>query len=271
MKLIALNTANYDDHPGWLDRLGFIVQTIQDLEADVVCLTEIRYTPKNPFNTYAPQYWINQNVPAPPPPASMADQIIALLNAGGDSTWSVFTSPAAQYAAGSWEGLSILSRLPVSGQSEFSIPNGPDANTRLTQCATVLTAGGSQVTIYNTHYALDGPTRIEDSQTIIAAIQKADPGLFAIVGDFNASPGETSLSLLANEGYVDLWAQLQPGQDGFTFPSQEPAQRIDYMWCSQSLANQAKSIATTVEPFVTKSGTVYMSDHLGLVADFDLS
>ena len=276
LNILTLNTANYDDHPGWLDRLGFIAHTILKAGANVVGLTEVRYTSSNPFNTYATQYWKNQKVTPPADPASMGDQILALLNAWDiNNTWTLLTNQAEVYSPNSWEGLSILTSLSTSSPGVFDIPS-EDGNKRITQYVTLTTGGGNSVTLYNTHFALDAASRVGDAQAIVNQIGTyTQTEFFAIIGDLNAEPSDPAIEVFTSAGYTDTWTQQHSGDDGFTFAAPNLVKRIDYVWTSPGLAGQAESISIvpsldTVDGYA-EHGTVFASDHLGLCATFNVS
>jgi endonuclease/exonuclease/phosphatase family metal-dependent hydrolase len=270
LTLLTLNTANYDDHPDWLDRNGFIANAILDCRADVVCLSEIRYTQRNAFNSYAPTYWSLNGITAPTEPANMADHICAHLQKSNPH-WTLQTAVAMQYnGSQQWEGLSILTTLQSTDPGSFTIPNGTDGNTRIVQYLTVTVPGGNNITIYNTHYPLDAAARLQDSQNIISTRQQPDTGFFALVGDMNATPTESSMTTLSQAGYVDVQAKLNPGMNSYTFPSEGPNERIDYIWASAPLASKAQSITFVPRNTQVQGGTVYLSDHLGLCAQFSL-
>jgi endonuclease/exonuclease/phosphatase family metal-dependent hydrolase len=274
INLVTLNCANYDDHPGWLDRLSFIAQAIAASGANLVCLTEVRYTASNLFNSYAPQFWTNAGVAPPPDPASMADQIMALLNAGSGGGWTLYTDISDQYAPEQWEGLTTMSTLSMSEHGTFTMQSG-DGNQRLTQYVNVTTPGGNVVTVYNTHLALDASDRLQDANDIIDFIAKS-PGSppFLIVGDMNATPDDPAVQAFASAGYLDSWPEANPSDAGFTFPANNPGTRIDYVWAAPQLAPSIDSVvrlpaSSGVYQF-SRSGTVLLSDHLGLQATFGL-
>ena len=73
-----------------------------------------------------------------------------------------------------------------------------------------------------------------------------------------------SHSTLAASGLVDLWAALNPGQAGPTFPAANPQDRIDVVWLEASTSGFAGVDITRI--LTTAVAGVYGSDHLGLAA-----
>jgi hypothetical protein len=50
-----------------------------------------------------------------------------------------------------------------------------------------------------------------------------------LAGDLNAPAGEDRPDALRDAGWTDVWAALHPGQPGYTFESDAPSIRIDYV------------------------------------------
>jgi endonuclease/exonuclease/phosphatase (EEP) superfamily protein YafD len=54
------------------------------------------------------------------------------------------------------------------------------------------------------------------------------------VGDLNSRPDFPEIKLIADAGFVDSWAQAGQG-DGYTFSSDAPYERIDWIWHTPDL------------------------------------
>lgn len=265
--VMTLNLANYDDHPDWSARLQIIVTTILNENPDVIAVQEVRFDPSQPTTQSSYQ--------------SMAEQIVDLLNQAQPATYAgvdIVSQPLMFYPDSSehypspppnkqlWEGLAILSRLPVlKTGSIFLARTGSDANLRGTQFATVAT-GGTELTVFNTHFGLDATDRESNATQTLAYMDGfASPRL--LVGDLNAVPGDPALAILAKGGLTDLWAQLEPDQNGYTWPSSDPSKRIDYCWGDATVA----TAATTIDLVATQPvNGIYASDHFGLLVTITL-
>lgn len=282
--VLSCNLANYDHHPGWERRLPLLAKAIRQLQADVIALTEVRYNPANAFNALCDQYW-QMHFPggSPPPNCSqmdMADQVLYMLR--DDPTYreaTIYTEKALAPAPppNTYEGLSIISRLPVLSQNYITLNRvGSDVNPRLVQWVNVQTPGGTALWVYNTHFALDETDRISNAQQTLAQMQANLGGYCCLVGDLNATPVERPLHMLAQAGLVDVWTQAYPDEPGYTYPSGDPVMRIDYCWVSQSLAplvGDVRLVPTSIDGEVTTEPdgrVLYMSDHIGLAATFSV-
>lgn len=279
--VLSYNVANYDHHRGWETRLPLLVETIKELQADVIALQEVRYNPANPFNETSDQFWRTHLPGASPPPSGArmdtGDQILHMLQADPlyrDAT--IFTEKAlSPTSANTHEGLSIISRLPVRSRKSLTLKRaGSDANTRLVQWVEVSTPGGSALWVYNSHFALDETGRASNAREALAQMQANLGGHCCLVGDLNGTPDEPWPQTLKQAGLVDVWAQAHPDEPGYTYPSWSPEMRIDYCWASPSLAPLVREVRLAPSKFKAENnadgGVVHTSDHVGLVTTFNL-
>ena len=73
--------------------------------------------------------------------------------------------------------------------------------------------------------------------------------------------------LIAQAAYVDCFRHCHATADGFTFPSDHPAVRLDYLFASPALAARLRNCVVRDEPPPVRR----VSDHLPLLAEFDLA
>lgn len=106
------------------------------------------------------------------------------------------------------------------------------------------------------HLGLDGPERANHIRELLRSVE-GSTGRFVFGGDLNVAPEDPGPSALAARA-TDCWAAVGEG-DGFTFPSDAPSARIDYLFAGPA-----------VQPLRawTAGGTV--SDHLMVVVDLEL-
>jgi len=139
------------------------------------------------------------------------------------------------------------------------------------------------IDVYVTHWAGTGPSaqNTYDSQARdTVAMMSSSRGPHVLAGDLNVfegsrvcnqNPNDTSLPILRGAGYIDTWATLHPGDDGFTgmtnragcgHPEGATWKRIDYVW-SKGMAPVSIDRFGMVPP-----GDAAPSDHYGLIAGF---
>jgi len=159
-------------------------------------------------------------------------------------------------AADSAWGSAILSRYPVSESHTEPMPNNNQiAMDRSFTTARIELPGGEPLTVIASHlHHTTGQSVLREEQ-IRALLQSWDGGpRTVILGDFNATPETGDIQLLREAGLKDAFVAAggDPG-GGYTAPSLEPMQRIDYIWVSPDLGARDFSIF---------GGSA--SDHLGV-------
>ncbi len=114
-----------------------------------------------------------------------------------------------------------------------------------------------EVIVTHHHHKRDGgAVRELQSRAILDLWQGARRT--AILGDFNARPGEPEIEMMRDAGFRDV-LDLAGVEPGYTNPATRPVQRIDYIWISPDLT--ASEVAIPPDP---------ASDHLPVVATLDL-
>jgi endonuclease/exonuclease/phosphatase family metal-dependent hydrolase len=267
LSLMELNTANYDNHPDWDERLPMIVDAVVACEASVVALSEIRYSPSNSVNTGCVAYWSALGIDNPGCAyQNMGDQILTLLRTkAGYESCDILTSRATTDSTPpGWEGLSILSVLPFRAGGWQRLRGGSDGNDRITQFA-VVEVDGDDVYVFNTHWSLnegDRPLNAQDTVEFMGRVAPAGTP-FVLAGDFNTyytGTPERSLKDLIAYGLRDAWPLVQPGDPGYTWSNPTPDERIDYVWVPAAVTPTQASLVATAP----NENGVYASDHVGI-------
>jgi endonuclease/exonuclease/phosphatase (EEP) superfamily protein YafD len=111
----------------------------------------------------------------------------------------------------------------------------------------------------------DDSERVSSVDQIKDEIKKYPDMPIIICGDFN----DTSMSrtyLKMKEDFSDVWEEKENGK-GFTYPSDFPEKRIDYVFYSNMNGNKKDIYLEPVRIKVLRSGA---SDHLPVIAEFRL-
>ncbi len=105
-----------------------------------------------------------------------------------------------------------------------------------------------------------GEERIKQVKEIVAYLSKYNLSEERIIlmGDFNSQPDFPELNLLTKY-LIDGWNASNPTEDGFTFPSDEPEIRIDYLLFSLLINIDKCSVPSTT-----------VSDHRPLICEISL-
>lgn len=254
--ILGLNIWNYNEP--WPVRRELIAQMIQEAVPDLVALQEMRY-----HSTYAED------------PRHQADQLLSRLQ-GYQAIWqpAMYYAPSEANGGIRWEGLAILSRLPIVDHRHIRLSRDPedprDSHQRIVLGVRAITSHGP-LWLFTTHLSLSARAR---ERTIVEMSdfvrETAGQELFAITGDLNARPYELPIRFLCGEAtlndhqvrWIDAWQSRYPQVAGYTHSAWEPNQRIDYLFVP--CADMIRDITIVGEE--PNAEGIYPSDHLGLYA-----
>ena len=163
-----------------------------------------------------------------------------------------------KYQGGQY-GVAILSKSPILATDHHLYLNTREAERRGFIRAEVR-IGGRLINFVTTHLDYqyeDG--RVYETQQLLAAMKDVR-GPLIVVGDFNDVPAGGAYKLM-RDVFDDAWSAARPADDGFSYPADKPAKRIDYIFMRQTDGIKAKR-AWIPETLA--------SDHVPVVADLDL-
>jgi endonuclease/exonuclease/phosphatase family metal-dependent hydrolase len=102
---------------------------------------------------------------------------------------------------------------------------------------TILSVHGETWRVMNTHLdPSDDAGRAQEVARLVEAIhtQQAAGTPLLVGGDLNSTPDNPVLKPIPGAGLHDAWSECGTG-DGFTYPADKPAKRIDYLWMSEGV------------------------------------
>jgi len=155
-------------------------------------------------------------------------------------------------------GNAILSRFPIVEYQAHDLPPRDLLILRGFLGARIDVGQGERLDVIATHYhhpEAGSAVRVEQSKVILDFW--AGRPHTALMGDLNGRPGDPEIEMLRQAGLSDV-LDLAGISPGYTNPSEQPHQRIDYIRITPDLT--ASDVAIT-------AGTA--SDHLGVVATID--
>ncbi len=139
-----------------------------------------------------------------------------------------FFAKAIDYGEGGY-GIGILSRHPAEF-SKIQLPNPNEVEARSLALAMVTLPSGVQITFASTHLCNEfEENRMAQTKTILEILQSQEH-LIILAGDFNFTPDASPYALLQKD-FVDV--AEKKGEAKPTSPSNEPKNRIDYIWLSK--------------------------------------
>ena len=134
-------------------------------------------------------------------------------------------------------GNAVLSRLPIISSQNHRMPNNDTVRLdRAFLTVEVDVGGGETIDVVATHFhSGDGDSAIRVPQAM-AVLEAVNSGRSTVlIGDFNAHPDHPEMLLLADSGFNDTFVATGATGDGFTYPADNPWERIDYVWASPDL------------------------------------
>lgn len=131
-------------------------------------------------------------------------------------------------------GNAILSRYPIKETGSAPLPPRTLLIKRGYMWARV-EVGGDELFVIVTHFHhidKDSELRQQQSPEIVKFWNQRPRTIF--LGDLNARPDSKEIAILRDGGLLDAFAAIGVG-NGFTFSSDAPDRRIDYLWLSSDL------------------------------------
>lgn len=137
---------------------------------------------------------------------------------------------------------------------------------------------GLELVFVNTHLEPFAPVVQQlQAQELIATVASEELPVI-MVGDFNATPASATYGLFAAAGYVDAFAQLHPGVDGFTCcqaddlrnESSQLHERVDLALLKGGTLVPLTAATVGNSPTDRTASGLWPSDHAGLVAKIGL-
>ncbi len=225
LRVLSLNLHNGFDAKGRLDLEDLAVE-IERSGADVIALQEVS------------RGWLE---------TGRADTLAWLSNRLGMEFYFGPTD-------GPLWGNAILSRYPIINAANFGLPS-EGLQFRRGLIAAVIEVGGQNLQVIDLHlHHVDADSLVRVNQ-VLALIDFWDSAeRTVIMGDFNAEPSSTEIGLMRGTGLIDVVSSIEP-PPAYTYHSEFPYQRIDYIWVSADLSYSDVSLLT---------GTA--SDHFGVMA-----
>lgn len=164
-----------------------------------------------------------------------------------------------RYQGGAY-GVAILSRFPIRAMEHRLYHNLREAERRGFIRGEVL-VDGVPLNFVTTHldYQFDDG-RLFETEQLLSALEDVS-GPLIVVGDFNDVPSGSAYKLMRGS-FNDAWTEIKQNDEGFSYPADKPAKRIDYIFSRSSDGIRARRawIVNTLA-----------SDHVPVVAELEIA
>ena len=140
-------------------------------------------------------------------------------------------------AADSVWGNAVFSRYPIVLSENHEMPNNDDLSLDRGFLWVEIDIGDEEpLRVIATHFHAgrdEGEHRIPQSEAIVEKWDGSSRTVF--LGDLNGRPGDPEITMLEEAGLLDSFVDSGATGEGYTSSSDEPHQRIDYVWTSPDL------------------------------------
>jgi endonuclease/exonuclease/phosphatase family metal-dependent hydrolase len=156
-------------------------------------------------------------------------------------------------------GVAILTRFPIRATEHRLYQNTREAERRGFIRAEV-SVHGSILNFVTTHLDYQNEDgRLFETQQLLSALKDVK-GPLIVVGDFNEIPSGRAYQLMRYQ-FGDSWIEARATDPGFSYPTDKPSKRIDYIFfrASDRVRTKRSWIVTTEA-----------SDHVPVVADLEV-
>jgi len=163
-----------------------------------------------------------------------------------------------RYQGGQY-GVAILSRFPIRATDHRLYQNLREAERRGFIRAEVR-VNGRLLNFVTTHldYQYDDG-RLFETQQLLSALKDVK-GPLIVVGDFNDTPAGRAYQLMRYH-FGDAWIESRSTAEGFSYPADQPAKRIDYIFF------RSTDRVRTKRAWIVSTQA---SDHVPVVADLEV-
>jgi endonuclease/exonuclease/phosphatase family metal-dependent hydrolase len=134
----------------------------------------------------------------------------------------------------------------------------------------ILDVRGEEIVVVDTHLEsrADDSARMSSVVELRATLRGFSPRPVVVCGDFNDLP-ESRVIAEIKKDHIDSWVLVGRGE-GFTFPSNAPKRRIDYILVMNNSKPDSASAAVQLRPMSARVLQSSASDHLPLLVEFEL-
>lgn len=236
MKVMTFNIQHALDYQKQVIDIDLFVSAIKKHGADICCLNEVR---------------------GEGPVAGYTDQ----TNAIGDGLgYYRYFGEAIKVCGTSPYGNAITSRYPFKSAETIAIPLTADRSENSNyepRCIikAVADIDGTEICFLVCHMGLSNAERKNAVETLCNLIDEIKMPII-LTGDFNTHPQDTVLKPLHDRLYDS--DEKAEGQNAFTYPSDKPEIKIDYIFYRGIICRESAVI------------TEVYSDHLPVIADFEI-
>jgi endonuclease/exonuclease/phosphatase family metal-dependent hydrolase len=247
----TLNLRNRSNR--WQDRRQLIVNELTEQQPHLLSLQEI-------FLPIGQAKWLR-------------NQLNSRLSGSSKEPYQLVQKRRRHFVQGYYEGLGILSRLPIVSQDTVPLGYGG----RIALRTTVEMTGREPldfVAVHLHHIADEREAREEQVMRLVSWLKDRNPSPLQIVaGDFNEVPDGPAIRLM-RQSYRSVFVEYRGSDPIATFPTAlradiDWAGCLDYIFISAAVPIVKEALLFCNKPS-SLDPTLYPSDHVGLIAKLEV-
>jgi endonuclease/exonuclease/phosphatase family metal-dependent hydrolase len=204
------------------------------------------------------------------PVTNAAEHLAQALSAATGRTWRHRFAQTHLANGTTPEGVGVITALPIAEEITLDLPVADFPRRSVVLVVASPIGMVAFATAHLSFRAQDGQARLDQARAIIAEMDRlaaTDLAAAVVAGDFNATPLEPPPSEMIGAGFLDAWASANPGDDGFTHSTTNPARRIDYLFARPALAWPLEVPGAAIEFDQPYAAGSFVSDHRGVSAE----
>ena len=238
LKLMTFNICHCEDYEHFLKTKESIINLekfgsyIKSMDRDIIGLNEVR-------DFYEPD------------PEYLAEAKILGELTGRNHFFAKAINMPGPYGNG------FLCKYPIKACEVIPIPDPEVKDEDVyyeTRCLLKATVDiGKDITVFVSHFGLAKKERINAVKTIVEEVKKVDTPVI-LMGDFNEQPNGEILAPL-----YEIFNEAFSKDNTFTFPSNDPCVKIDYIFLSKDIKVLSSEVKSDV-----------VSDHCAVLCDIEI-
>ncbi len=164
--------------------------------------------------------------------------------------------------------MGVLACVDIDETDHFPIRETPGQE-ELYQCLILharFTFPQTIFNLYNVYFARHSMNPIRNVRDLMA-FTKFNSGPSLLLGALNMDPDNNAFQMLRDDGWIDLWPEFHPEDQGLTYyQGPQAVSRADYAWVNPELRPYVEGIDLLMQ----NHEKVMPSDHASLLVSLDL-
>jgi endonuclease/exonuclease/phosphatase family metal-dependent hydrolase len=252
LTVVTINLRNRADR--WLERRHLLVAQLMDAAPDLVSLQEISLP-------IVQGRWLR-------------NQINARLSGSSNRPYQLIQQRKHHLIKGYFEGIGILSKLPISFHDSISLGYG--GRVALRANVELPTRQSLDFVATHLHHGAHEKEAREEQVMKLMGWLNSEPGvpLQIIAGDFNEIPGGPAIERM-KQAYRSAYEEVHDHEPLATFPTALVQQSdgwagcLDYIFLSPAVGSVLSASVCCHKP-AEEDPTLYPSDHVGVIAAMEV-